>query len=102
MTQLSDDRDSVSDECASNPCLFGANCTNGPTPNTYTCECPVNALGQHVFEGVNCQNRTDIDLCTSAQCDDCVPDYRSNNPLCVCQPGETPSTGGRILFDTFR
>ena len=79
------------DECASNPCLFGAECTNRQTPNTYTCSCLVNDLNQQVYEGVNCQERVNTDLC-SGQCSDCVVDYRINGPRCMCQPGETSST----------
>ena len=78
----------LTEPCDSDPCLFEANCTDGATPDTYTCECPVNSLGQEVFEGVNCQERTDIDLCSGAQCDECVPDYSNIEPMCLCQPGE--------------
>ena len=80
-------RDVLIDACTSNPCLFGGACSVGATPNTHQCECLVNELNQQVYEGVNCQERVNTDLC-SGQCSDCVQDYRINGPLCMCPPGE--------------
>ena len=85
--------------CESNPCLLGGECTNDTaTPSAYTCTCLVNDLNQQVFEGVNCQERTDIDLCSGAQCDECVQDYRVNGPLCLCEPGEESGRKHFICF----
>lgn len=70
----------VSDDCVSNPCLNGGNCTD--LVNGYQCSCPSDR-----FTGDNCQTR--INMCVGNPCNDgvCVEDHVAGTYRCVCNPG---------------
>jgi hypothetical protein len=67
------------DDCASNPCLHGGNCTD--LVNSFQCACPEG------FAGLRCESRQD--LCSNSVCGAgrCVPDYVYNTYRCVCPDG---------------
>lgn len=68
-----------SDDCASNPCLYGGTCTD--LVNGYQCTCPVGYLGQR------CENR--VNPCSLNRCSngDCVDAYPMDLFRCICSPG---------------
>ena len=75
----------ISDECASNPCLYGATCKDGD--NGYTCHCPPG------FDGFDCSVRTDV--CAVMPCGatgTCFDDVL-NNPICICNRGYEAGAG---------
>ena len=67
------------DDCASNPCLHGGNCTD--LVNNFQCSCPDG------FSGPRCENRQM--LCDTASCNQgkCVEDHADNTYRCVCPEG---------------
>ena len=78
------------DECASNPCLNGANCTN--LVNGYICTCLPG------YNGTNCE--TDVNDCRAQPCQNggtCID--RIDSYECVCPPGFTGRyLGGAVLM----
>jgi len=65
------------DDCAENPCLLGANCTD--LVNDFACECPQG------FGGKRCQEK--IDLCSDAECVNGACVDRFFRYECACYPG---------------
>ena len=67
----------ISDECSSNPCLYGGQCID--EINDYTCNCTAG------YEGDQCEIRPAI--CDDDPCEsqgECLDDYRTNTFRCVC------------------
>ena len=79
----------VTDECASNPCLYGAECRD--LDDGYTCDC----LPE--LTGANCETR--LPVCDSEPCVGsgvCRDDYTANDIICIC--GQGYETGHLITF----
>lgn len=80
---------SLADDCAENPCLLGANCTD--LVNDFVCDCPPG------FTGKRCHQKVDlcgVDPCVHGVCVD-----RLFYSECLCQPGWEGQTCERNVDD---
>lgn len=78
----------VADDCASNPCLHGGNCTD--LVDAYQCTCPPGR-----YTGPNCETR--ISRCSPSLCGpgQCVEDHVHDTFRCICKPGSAYGTQGQ-------
>lgn len=67
------------DDCAEEPCLLGANCTD--LVNDFRCDCPPG------FTGKRCEMK--IDLCNTNPCVNGVCVDKLFSFECICDPGWT-------------
>ena len=64
--------------CASNPCLFNANCTN--LGNDYECHCTSGLSGKHCEEGYHCNHSP---CKNGGSCEE----KDAGKAVCICPPG---------------